>query len=61
MQCGSNVDEHLDINLYEEHGEGHWKICIGLESNMAVTHLQVVERQNSLGGQCDIKCVAYLE
>ena len=42
------TEEYLNINLYEEHGKGHWKVCISLEGNMAVTHLQVVERQNSL-------------
>ena len=43
-----NLDENLDVNLYEEHGQCHRKICISLESNMAVTHLQVVKRQDSL-------------
>ena len=43
-----HLDENLDVNLYEEHGQCHRKICISLESNMAVTHLQVVKRQNSL-------------
>ena len=48
QQLKQDVDEYLDIDLYEEHGQGHGKICISLESNMAVTHLKIVERQDSL-------------
>ena len=42
------IHEYLDINLYEEHGKGHWKICVSLESNMAISHLKIIEGQNSL-------------
>ena len=54
-----HLDENLDINLYEEHWQCHRKICISLESYMAVTHLQVVERQNSLR-QKNILYVRYI-